>query len=72
MKSKFLFMQIVKSQKGKMYAIGHLVDDLGHFNLEVTWIEVDQKTSEKLQSLSVYPVSCTGIRNNKFPVWSFG
>lgn len=72
MKSKFLFLQLVTSKESKKtYAIGHLIDEAGKYSFDVVWIEVDAGTADKLKSLSVYSVFAVGLRNNKYPVWSF-
>lgn len=71
MKSDFLFIASVTSKKGKVYAVGHLIDPSGKYNLNVTWIESDSKEVESLEPLSVYEVICTGLTNGQYPVWSF-
>lgn len=70
MKSDFLFIAYVTSKKGKTYAVGHLVDAGGKYNLNVTWVETTLKDAELLEPLSVYEVICTGLNNGQYPVWS--
>lgn len=71
MKSEFLFIAYVTSKKGKTFAVGHLIDYSGKYNLNVTWIESSLKECESLEPLSVYDVVCTGLTNGQYPVWSF-